>query len=61
MSEDDPKAANKIRNIWHGEKSTKCDGNILGFSNMTSIVLTAPKIALDDDSFFSIVSGKFNV
>lgn len=57
MNEDDPKAGNMIRDIWFGEKFTKCDGNIFGFSNMTSIVLTRAKRAADGTSFFEIVSG----
>ena len=46
-----------IRDIWFGEKFTKCDGNIFGFSNMTSIVLTRAKRAADGTGFFEIVSG----
>ena len=60
MSEDDPKAANKIRNIWYGENFTKCDGNILDFSNMTSIILTSAVRADASTSFFEIVSGGFD-
>ena len=59
MTEEDPKAGNKIRNIWFGENFTKCDGNILGFSNMTSILLTSPKRAADGTAFIEIVSGGF--
>ena len=45
ISEDDPKAGNLITEIWNGPYFTKCDGNILGFSNMTSILLTRAKRA----------------
>ena len=57
MTVDDPKAGNKIRNIWYGENFTRCDGNIMGFSNMTSILLTSPKRASDLTPFMEIVSG----
>ena len=59
MSEDDPKASNIIRNIWHGPEFTKCDGNILCFSNMTHIVMSKAKRSDGTESFFDIVSGGF--
>lgn len=39
MNDSDPKAATLIRNIWHGEEFTKCDGNVYGYSNMTHILM----------------------
>ena len=59
MSESDPKAATLIRNIWHGEEFTKCDGNVYGYSNMTHILM-AKSIRHDDSKgFFDLVSKGF--
>ena len=59
MSESDPKAGNLIRNIWHGELFTSCDGNIFGYSNLTHILLSRAKRADASTSFFEIVSAGF--
>lgn len=57
MNEEDPKAGNMIRDIWYGEKFNKCDGNIYGYSNMTSIAMKKTEKATEDTSFFEIISG----
>lgn len=60
MSEDDPKAENLIMNIWNGEESTKCDGNIYGFSNLTHVLGSKAKKATDSKTkYFDIVSNYF--
>ena len=59
MSEDDPKAGNMIRNIWHGEEFTKCDGNMQGYSNMTHILFSKPKHGDETTGFFEIITAGF--
>lgn len=59
MSEQDPKAENLIRNIWHGDEFTKCDGNIFGYSNLTHILLSRAKRADATTGFFEIVTAGF--
>lgn len=48
-----------IRNIWHGDEFTKCDGNIFGYSNLTHILLSRAKRADASTGFFEIVTAGF--
>ena len=59
MSEEDPKAENIIRNIWHGKESTRCDGNIYGYSNLTHILFSRARKADSATTFFDIISHHF--
>jgi hypothetical protein len=38
MSEEDPKAEDLIMDMWMGEETTKCDGNISGYCNLMYIL-----------------------
>jgi len=40
MEEEDPKAENIIGLLWDGIESTKCDGNIYGYSSFMHILST---------------------
>ncbi len=44
MEEEDPKAENIIGMLWDGIESTKCDGNIYGYSSFLHILTTATTI-----------------
>ena len=59
LSEDDPKGGTIIRNIWHGPDFTKCDGAIIGYSNMSYILFNRAKRAAENATFMDIVSGNF--
>ena len=59
LNEDDPKAQNLIRNIWKGAEYTKCDGSLVGYSNMTYILTTAAKRADAQTTFFDLISQGF--
>lgn len=60
MSEEDPKAETLIMSMWKGKESTKCDGNIFGFSNMAHILLKKSKKVVDNKiSYFEICSNYF--
>lgn len=59
MTEEDPKAGNKIRNIWFGENFAKCDGDISGFSCMTKILNSSAERADASASYMDIVSCYF--
>lgn len=61
LSEDDPKGGTVIRNIWHGENFTRCDGSIMGYSNISHILFNRAKRAADTATFMEIVSGKFEM
>lgn len=43
LSENDPKGGTVIRNIWHGEDFTKCDGSVIGYSNLSHILFNKAK------------------
>lgn len=43
MDEEDPKAENLMLKIWNGKESTKCDGNILGYSSLSHIIWSTKK------------------
>ena len=60
MSEDDPKAENIIKNLWKGRESSKCDGNIYGYSNLMHIIHNPASNADENSTFFEIVSNFFN-
>ena len=59
MTEEDPKASNKIRNVWFGEHFAKCDGDISGYSCMVNILQSPAKRVDADASFMEIVSSGF--
>lgn len=62
MCEEDPKAENLIQHVWHGSESTKCDGSIFGFSNLTHIIFSKGIKQTDEKmGFFDIVTMKFKV
>ena len=61
MSENDPKGGTVIRNIWHGDDFTKCDGNIMGYSNISHILFNRAKRAADNATFMEIVSGNYEM
>ena len=62
MSEDDPKAESLIMSMWKGNESTKCDGNIFGFSNLAHILLKKSKKVTDSKtSYYKIASNYFKV
>jgi len=35
LHEEDPKGENFLVKLWEGKDSSKCDGNLLGYSNLT--------------------------
>ena len=39
MTEGDPKAENLIFRYWYGKRSSECDGDISGYSNLSQILL----------------------
>ena len=51
MDSGDPKAENLINQMWTGEESSNCDGNIYGYSNMTCILFQKGKKATDKTRF----------
>jgi hypothetical protein len=62
MSEDDPKAENLISQIWEGSESTKCDGSMIGYSNLMHIFSSqATKATSENTSFLEIVTMKFKL
>jgi hypothetical protein len=62
MSELDPKAENLMLKIWNGRESTKCDGNMYGYSNMLHIIFTkSKKLTGKSVSFMSIITNYFEV
>lgn len=62
MSEDDPKAESLIMSMWKGNESTKCDGNIFGFSNLAHILVKKSKKVTDSKtSYYKIASNYFKV
>ena len=62
MSEEDPKAESLIMSMWKGKESTKCDGNIFGFSNLFHILLKKSKKVTDPKtSYFDICTNYFKV
>ena len=42
LSECDPKSENIMNKIFVGAESTRCDGNIQGYSNLYHIIQSAP-------------------
>ena len=53
MAEGDPKAENIMLIIWNGKESTKCDGNIYGYSTITHLLMNNTKrVSGKDGSFF---------
>lgn len=36
MDEKDPKAENLMNKIWRGQEATNCDGNIFGYSRLST-------------------------
>ena len=60
MSEQDPKAESLIMSMWKGQESTKCDGNIYGYSNLAHILFKKSKKVTDSKTpFFQICSNYF--
>lgn len=59
MSEEDPKAENIMKQVYIGEEATKCDGSLLGFSNLFHILTSKPKKADDSTRFLEIVKIDF--
>ena len=60
MSEEDPKAINLINSIWKGKFSTKCDGNLYGYSRMWFILFQKTKKVTDSRTpYFKIVTNDF--
>lgn len=51
MEEADPKAENLLMTIWRGKQAARCDGDIIGYSNFTHILLTKAKRAKDATFF----------
>lgn len=43
MSRYDPKAENIMNSIFHGKESTRCDGDLKGYSSLTHIAWTPSK------------------
>ena len=61
MDDQDPKAENIMRAIYKGKESTKCDGNIQGYSSLTHILRTsAPKTRMELNIKFFTNSFKPN-
>lgn len=56
LSEDDPKGGTVIRNIWHGENFTKCDGSIMGYSCISHVLFNRAKRASENATLIEIVS-----
>jgi hypothetical protein len=48
MDEEDPKAEDIITKLWDGHESTKCDGNIYGYSTLMHIIKSGGKLLKDD-------------
>lgn len=59
MEEEDPKAENIIGMLWDGIESTKCDGNIYGYSSLLHILTTATTILQSDDTFMQKITNFF--
>jgi hypothetical protein len=43
MDENDPKAENIMMSIYQGKETTKCDGNIKGYSSIWHVITSKPK------------------
>ena len=61
MSEEDPKAENIINNMWWGAQSTKCDGNITGYSNLYHILYSSFNNVTDENTLFMDIVTNFFV
>lgn len=48
MDEKDPKAENIMMSIYQGKETTRCDGNIKGYSSIFHVVTTRPKKVAND-------------
>lgn len=60
MSEEDPKAINLINSIWRGKDSTKCDGNIYGYSRLYHVLFQKTKKVTDPKTpYFKIATNEF--
>ena len=59
MDEHDPKAENLMLTIWKGKESTKCDGNILGYSNLVHNLATSVKKGGTSGGFFAVTTNFF--
>lgn len=61
MSDDDPKAEDLIHDMWVGEETTKCDGNISGYCNLIYILLQKSKKSDSNTTFMDIVTNYFKL
>jgi hypothetical protein len=51
MDDGDPKAETLMMNIYNGKETTKCDGNIGGYSSMLHVILSKAK-AQQSEKFY---------
>ena len=58
MDEGDPKAENLMMIIWRGKEASRCDGDIIGYSNFSYILLTKAKRSKSATTF-QIISNFF--
>jgi hypothetical protein len=61
LHEEDPKGENLMVKLWHGHESSKCDGNIYGYSNMTYVLTTKAKKTSQGTSLILLVTNFFEV
>lgn len=60
MDENDPKAENIMMSIYQGKETTKCDGNIKGYSLIYHVITTKhKKIAKDEFRWFVYLKNYF--
>ena len=61
MSEEDPKAEDLIMDMWMGEETTRCDGNISGYCNLIYILFQKSKKADTSTTYMDIVTNYFKL
>jgi len=60
MDENDPKAENIMMSIYQGKETTRCDGNIKGFSSIYHVITSKPKkLGANDKSYFKFLTNHF--
>lgn len=60
MDENDPKAENIMMSIYQGKETTRCDGNIKGYSSIYHVITTKQKkVSSDKFSWFNFFRNYF--
>lgn len=60
MDENDPKAENIMMSIYQGKETTRCDGNIKGYSSIYHVITSRPKkVAQNTFKWFPFLKNFF--